>query len=42
MRGSDTFAESWLSIKKLEDFVPAKRPLGAIHVLATLVFDRSI
>jgi len=33
MRGSDTFTESLFSLKKLDDFVPAKHPLRAIRAM---------
>jgi hypothetical protein len=31
MRGADTFTESLFTMRKLEDFVPADRPLRAIR-----------
>jgi hypothetical protein len=34
MRGADTFTESLLTMRKLEDFVPAKHPLRAIREMA--------
>jgi transposase len=33
MRGPDTFTESLFSIKRLDDFVPATRPLRAIRTM---------
>lgn len=33
MRGSDTFTESLLSVKKLDDFVPETHPLRAIRAM---------
>ncbi|MBC7958067.1 MAG: IS5 family transposase [Cytophagales bacterium] len=33
MRGSDTFNESLFTMKKLDDFVPAKHPLRVIRVM---------
>ena len=37
MRGADTFTESLLTLRKLEDFVPADHPLRAIRKMATRV-----
>jgi transposase len=34
MRGADTFTESLFTMRKLEDFVPAKHPLRAIREMA--------
>ena len=34
MRGADTFTESLFTMRKLEDFVPASHPLGAIRKMA--------
>ena len=34
MRGADTFTESLFTMRRLEDFVPAKHPLRAIREMA--------
>ena len=34
MRGADTFTESLFTLRKLEDFVPAKHPLRTIREMA--------
>ena len=34
MRGADTFTESLFTLRKLEDFVPARHPLRAIRKMA--------
>ena len=34
MRGADTFTESRISMRKLDDFVPKSHPLRSIRVMA--------
>jgi hypothetical protein len=34
VRGADTFTESLFTLRKLEDFGPAKHPLRAIREMA--------
>ena len=33
MRGVDTSTESLLTLRQLEDFIPAEHPLRAIHLM---------
>ncbi len=37
MRGADTFTESRFLLKRLDDFVPARHPLRAIHEMVNKV-----
>jgi len=40
MRGADTFTESLFTMRKLEDFVPAKHPLRAIGEMANVALAK--
>jgi hypothetical protein len=40
MRGADTFTESLFTMRKLEDFVPADRPLRPIRVMVNVALVR--
>jgi len=40
MRGADTFTESLFTMRKLEDFVPAKHPLREIRKTANAALER--
>jgi transposase len=40
MRGADTFTESLFTMRRLEDFVPAKHPLRAIREMANAALVR--
>ena len=40
MRGADTFTESLFTMRKLEDFVPARHPLRKIRATANAALDK--
>ena len=40
MRGADTFTESLFTMRRLEDFVPAKHPLRAIREMANAALSK--
>ena len=40
MRGADTFTESLFTMRKLEDFVPARHPLREIRKTANAALDK--
>ncbi|WP_042978489.1 transposase, partial [Burkholderia sp. AU4i] len=40
MRGTDTFTESLFTMRKLEDFVPARHPLREIRKTANAALDK--
>ena len=40
MRGADTFTESLFTVRKLEDFVPARHPLREIRKTANAALDK--
>ena len=40
MRGADTFTESLFTMRKLEDFVPAKHPLREIRKTANAALEK--